>query len=240
MVHLHIHLDVRASCNDGLEQIAPLVLSPNSKRELGPGWTSPFMRGGTPSACCPRRRRPPAGRERRSRLGRMRLRGPTTRPAVTPGLVGLAPDLACECCCDLMPPAQHGCSGEAAYDRKRSGIVETGATRLAEAAQRVVLGSGHGSRDSEAIRLHDWEFLRRNGRRIRGGFGYSKEYQVERLHCDAPVLLIGGRTSAIQRRSAARCSSGTRRDFRGAPLGRAPSLLRQPGSAPSAWRSGVY
>ena len=28
MVHLHIHLDVRASCNDGLEQIAPLVLSP--------------------------------------------------------------------------------------------------------------------------------------------------------------------------------------------------------------------
>ena len=44
MVHLHIHLDVRASCNNGLEQIAPLVLSPNSKRELGPGWTSPFMR----------------------------------------------------------------------------------------------------------------------------------------------------------------------------------------------------
>ena len=32
MVHLHIHLDVRASCNDGLEQIAPLVLSPNSMR----------------------------------------------------------------------------------------------------------------------------------------------------------------------------------------------------------------
>ena len=35
MVHLHIHLDVRASCNDGLEQIAPLVLSPKSSRE---GW----------------------------------------------------------------------------------------------------------------------------------------------------------------------------------------------------------
>ena len=32
MVHLHMHLDVRASCNDGLEQIAPLVLSPKSER----------------------------------------------------------------------------------------------------------------------------------------------------------------------------------------------------------------
>ena len=30
MVHLHMHLDVRASSNDGLEQIAPLVLSPEA------------------------------------------------------------------------------------------------------------------------------------------------------------------------------------------------------------------
>jgi len=37
MVHLHIHLDVRASCNDGLEQIAPLVLSPRSERPICAG-----------------------------------------------------------------------------------------------------------------------------------------------------------------------------------------------------------
>ena len=41
MVHLHIHLDVRASCNDGLDQIAPLVLSPRSKRaRAGRGTTA--------------------------------------------------------------------------------------------------------------------------------------------------------------------------------------------------------
>ena len=36
MVHLHIHLDVRASCYDGLEQIAPLVLSPRLAIHLAP------------------------------------------------------------------------------------------------------------------------------------------------------------------------------------------------------------
>jgi alkylation response protein AidB-like acyl-CoA dehydrogenase len=35
--------------------------------------------------------------------------------------------------------------------------------------------------------------------RIHGGYGYSKEYEIERLYRDAPLLLIGEGTSEIQR-----------------------------------------
>jgi len=35
--------------------------------------------------------------------------------------------------------------------------------------------------------------------RIHGGYGYSKEYEVERLYRDAPLLLIGEGTSEIQK-----------------------------------------
>ncbi|MDX6622995.1 MAG: hypothetical protein QOE75_927 [Solirubrobacterales bacterium] len=35
--------------------------------------------------------------------------------------------------------------------------------------------------------------------RIHGGYGYSKEYEIERLYRDAPLLLIGEGTSDIQR-----------------------------------------
>ena len=35
--------------------------------------------------------------------------------------------------------------------------------------------------------------------RIHGGYGYSKEYEIERLYRDAPLLLIGEGTSEILR-----------------------------------------
>ena len=35
--------------------------------------------------------------------------------------------------------------------------------------------------------------------RIHGGYGYSKEYEIERLYRDAPMLLIGEGTADIQR-----------------------------------------
>ena len=35
--------------------------------------------------------------------------------------------------------------------------------------------------------------------RIHGGYGYSKEYEIERLYRDAPLLLIGEGTSEIQK-----------------------------------------
>jgi len=40
--------------------------------------------------------------------------------------------------------------------------------------------------------------------RIHGGYGYSKEYEIERLYRDAPLLLIGEGTSEIQRLVIAR------------------------------------
>ena len=35
--------------------------------------------------------------------------------------------------------------------------------------------------------------------RIHGGFGYSKEYEIERLYREAPMLLIGEGTAEIQK-----------------------------------------
>ena len=35
--------------------------------------------------------------------------------------------------------------------------------------------------------------------RIHGGYGYSKEYNVERLYRDAPLLTIGEGTNELQR-----------------------------------------
>ena len=35
--------------------------------------------------------------------------------------------------------------------------------------------------------------------RIHGGYGYSKDYEIERLMRDAPFLLIGEGTSEIQK-----------------------------------------
>jgi len=40
--------------------------------------------------------------------------------------------------------------------------------------------------------------------RIHGGYGYSKEYEIERLYRDAPLLLVGEGTSEIQKLIVAR------------------------------------
>ena len=44
--------------------------------------------------------------------------------------------------------------------------------------------------------------------RVHGGYGYSKEYTVERLYRDAPFLLIGEGTSEIQKIVIARPAPG--------------------------------
>ena len=54
-------------------------------------------------------------------------------------------------------------------------------------------------RDGEAVRLGGRQGGRRGRFRIHGGYGYSKEYEIERLYRDAPLLLIGEGTSEIQR-----------------------------------------
>jgi alkylation response protein AidB-like acyl-CoA dehydrogenase len=48
--------------------------------------------------------------------------------------------------------------------------------------------------------------------RIHGGYGYSKEFEIERLYRDAPMLIIGEGTSEIQKRIITRA---LRADYQG-------------------------
>jgi alkylation response protein AidB-like acyl-CoA dehydrogenase len=69
------------------------------------------------------------------------------------------------------------------------------AARLKDAGERSDLEAGMAKLfASEAGRFCAEESLR-----IHGGYGYSKEYEIERLYRDAPLLLIGEGTSEIQR-----------------------------------------
>jgi len=69
------------------------------------------------------------------------------------------------------------------------------AARLKDAGERSDLEAGMAKLfASEAGRFCDEESFR-----IHGGYGYSKEYEIERLYRDAPLLLIGEGTSEIQK-----------------------------------------
>ena len=69
------------------------------------------------------------------------------------------------------------------------------AARLEDAGDRSDIEAGMAKLfASEAGRFCVEECLR-----IHGGYGYSKEYEIERLYRDAPLLLIGEGTSEIQR-----------------------------------------
>lgn len=69
------------------------------------------------------------------------------------------------------------------------------AARMKDAGERSDMEAGMAKLfASEAGRYCVEECLR-----IHGGYGYSKEYEVERLYRDAPLLLIGEGTSEIQR-----------------------------------------
>ena len=63
-------------------------------------------------------------------------------------------------------------------------------------------------RVSETMLLRVWQSIWRvnsaaevtqDSFRIHGGYGYSKEYEIERLMREAPFLLIGEGTSDIQK-----------------------------------------
>ena len=66
--------------------------------------------------------------------------------------------------------------------------------------------------------------------RIHGGYGFSKEYEIERLYREVPMLLIGEGTAEIQKMIiGAACSRNT-----GSPtsMPRRPARPDQPGRAP--------
>ena len=54
-------------------------------------------------------------------------------------------------------------------------------------------------RDGEVPRLGVLLEVVEDSFRIHGGYGYSKEYEIERLYREAPMLLIGEGTADIQR-----------------------------------------
>jgi len=69
------------------------------------------------------------------------------------------------------------------------------AARLKDAGERSDLEAGM----AKLFASETGRFCVEESFRIHGGYGYSKEYEIERLYRDAPLLLIGEGTSEIQR-----------------------------------------
>ena len=73
--------------------------------------------------------------------------------------------------------------------------VQAEAARMKDAGQRSDLEAGM----AKLIASETGKECVEQSFRIHGGYGYSKEYEIERLYRDAPLLLIGEGTSEIQR-----------------------------------------
>ena len=69
------------------------------------------------------------------------------------------------------------------------------AARMKDAGERSDLEAGMAKLFASEAALQNAE----DCLRIHGGYGYSKEYEVERLYRDAPLLVIGEGTSEIQK-----------------------------------------
>src|ERR671915_400614 len=69
------------------------------------------------------------------------------------------------------------------------------AARMKDAGQRSDLEAGM----AKLFATETGKEVVEDSFRIHGGYGYSKEYEIERLYRDAPLLLIGEGTSEIQR-----------------------------------------
>jgi alkylation response protein AidB-like acyl-CoA dehydrogenase len=74
-------------------------------------------------------------------------------------------------------------------------LVTRKAARMKDAGERSDLEAGM----AKLIASETGKEVVEDSFRIHGGYGYSKEYEIERLYRDAPLLLIGEGTSEIQR-----------------------------------------
>src|SRR5687768_17347481 len=74
-------------------------------------------------------------------------------------------------------------------------LVTLKAARMKDAGQRSDLEAGM----AKLLASETGKEVVEESFRIHGGYGYSKEYEIERLYRDAPLLLIGEGTSEIQR-----------------------------------------
>jgi alkylation response protein AidB-like acyl-CoA dehydrogenase len=69
------------------------------------------------------------------------------------------------------------------------------AGRMKDAGERSDIEAGQ----AKLFASETGRFCAEESLRIHGGYGYSKEYEIERIYRDAPLLLIGEGTSEIQR-----------------------------------------
>src|SRR3954447_121211 len=69
------------------------------------------------------------------------------------------------------------------------------AARMKDAGERSDLEAGM----AKLFASETGRFCAEECLRIHGGYGYSKEYEIERIYRDAPLLLIGEGTSEIQK-----------------------------------------
>jgi alkylation response protein AidB-like acyl-CoA dehydrogenase len=74
-------------------------------------------------------------------------------------------------------------------------LITLKAARLKDAGERSDLEAGM----AKLVASETGRFCAEQSLRIHGGYGYSKEYEIERIYRDAPLLLIGEGTSEIQR-----------------------------------------
>ena len=86
-------------------------------------------------------------------------------------------------------------------------LMMVNAARLKDSGQRNDVEAGMAKYLSSE---YCWEVVQ-DSFRIHGGYGYSKEYEIERLFREAPFLLIGEGTSEIQKTIISR---GLLRDYR--------------------------
>jgi alkylation response protein AidB-like acyl-CoA dehydrogenase len=74
-------------------------------------------------------------------------------------------------------------------------LITRKAARMKDAGERSDLEAGM----AKLLASESGKEVVEDSFRIHGGYGYSKEYEIERLYRDAPLLLIGEGTSEIQR-----------------------------------------
>jgi alkylation response protein AidB-like acyl-CoA dehydrogenase len=74
-------------------------------------------------------------------------------------------------------------------------LVTRKAARMKDAGERSDLEAGM----AKLLASECGKYCVEESFRIHGGYGYSKEYEIERIYRDAPLLLIGEGTSEIQK-----------------------------------------
>jgi butyryl-CoA dehydrogenase len=97
------------------------------------------------------------------------------------------------------PIAEHQAIGfklaEMATKVEASHLMMVGAARKKDAGERNDLEAGM----AKLLASETCFEVTTESFRIHGGYGYSKEYEIERLFREAPFLLIGEGTSEIQK-----------------------------------------